>query len=53
MGPETGADPPGQAAEEDQAPPVEGHRVAIRRPDGPPLDAVLPPVPAEREHHGG
>jgi len=53
MGPETGTDPAGQGAEEEQPPGAEGHRVAARRPDGPPLDTVMPLIPPEREHHGG
>lgn len=54
MPPDTeGELPAGIPPEEETPPGATGHRVAPRRPDGPQLDHVEPPVPPEREHHGG
>jgi len=54
MGPETpGSEPPGSPPDEESESPGEGHRVAARRADGPVIDEVLPPLPPDREHHGG
>ncbi len=55
MGPETATptEVPGIPPDEERETVTEGHRVAPRRADGPVMDEVLPPLPADREHHGG
>jgi hypothetical protein len=53
MGPELPNEPIGALPDEEASPEGDAHRVAPRRPDGPPMDEVLPPGPPDREHHGG
>jgi len=55
VGPETptDAEAPGSPPDEEREIAGDGHRVAPRRADGPVIDEVLPPLPPDREHHGG
>ena len=55
MGPEAGTENgiPVSLPDEERESTGEGHHVAPRRADGPVIDEVLPPLPPDREHHGG